>query len=225
MELDWSYRCQHAPFARLGETFIMVAPFQMLLMTDSAEAIHQITQKRENFPKLTETYDILRGFGESVLTTEGAIWRMHRKVTSASFNERNAALVFLETIKQAQSMTQQWLGPDGKGNKTLSTVEQDTMRFALNIIGYVGFGLRLIWPGQSLPANTDPKLAKYGSLEPPEGHTMSFVDSLATLLENIFLTLLLPGWLLSELCPPPPPLLHRGHSTSTRNIESGLGKC
>jgi cytochrome P450 len=195
---DWSYIQQHKPFAKFGETFLLVSPFQVVCLTDSAEAIRQVTQRREDFPKQIESYEILKQFGESVLTVEGAIWRMHRKVTSASFNEKNAALVFAEAIRQAQSMCDNWMEAARNGNKTITTVDSDTMRFALNIIGYVGFGLRLLWPGQTLPSNSDSKLLKYGSLDPPKGHTMSFVDSIAVLLDKIMFLLILPSWLLSR---------------------------
>ncbi|KAL0942419.1 cytochrome p450 3a21 [Colletotrichum truncatum] len=196
---NYAYDLLHEPFARHGETFMVVSPFQILVITDSAEAIHQITQQREKFPKLVETYEILKQFGENVLTTEGTLWRMHRKVTSATFNEKNAALVFAESIKQAQSMTQNWLGRDGKSRKTIETLDHDTMRLALNIISYVGFGMPLLWPGQSLPVGTDPKLTKYSSLEAPPGHTMSFVDAIAEMLEHILVLLLVPRWLLKLL--------------------------
>ncbi|TDZ39858.1 Cytochrome P450 3A1 [Colletotrichum spinosum] len=196
---DFSYNLLHEPFARHGETFLVVSPFQVLVLTDSAEAIHQITQQREKFPKLVETYEILKQFGDNVLTTEGVVWRMHRKVTSATFNEKNAALVFAESIKQAQSMTQKWLGPGGNGRQTIETLDHDTMRLALNIISYVGFGMRLLWPGQSLPDGTDPKLTKYSSLEAPPGHTMSFTDAIAEMLEHILVLLLVPRWLLKRL--------------------------
>ncbi|KAJ0166327.1 Cytochrome P450 3A11 [Colletotrichum tanaceti] len=196
---NWSYNMLHEPFARIGETFMVVSPFQILIMTDSAEAIHQITQQRDKFPKLVETYAILKQFGDNVLTTEGVVWRMHRKVTSATFNEKNAALVFAESIKQAQSMMQKWLGPDGRSRQTVETLDHDTMRLALNIISYVGFGMRLLWPGQALPKGTDPKLVKYSSLEAPPGHTMSFVDAIAEMLEHILVLLLVPHKILKML--------------------------
>ncbi|GKT60491.1 cytochrome P450 [Colletotrichum tofieldiae] len=196
---NWAFNKLHKPFARIGETFMVVSPFQILILTDSAEAIHQITQQREKFPKLVETYAILKQFGDNVLTTEGAVWRMHRKVTSATFNEKNAALVFAESIKQAQSMTQKWLGPDGKSRQTVETLDHDTMRLALNIISYVGFGMRLLWPGQALPEGTDPKLTKYSSLEASPGHTMSFADAIAEMLEHILVLLLVPHKILKML--------------------------
>lgn len=198
LDPDWHYRDHYEPFEKLGETFLIVSPGNLVLFTANAEAIHQITSKRDAFPKATESYALLEMYGKNVLTTEGATWRMHRKITSASFNERNAALVFGESIEQTQGLIDQWLGPDGKGNKTIKTVEHDTMALMLHIIGYVGFGLRLLWAGQSLPADADPKLAKYSTLEVPEGHTLNFEDAVANTIEGILYLILTPTWLLSK---------------------------
>ncbi|KAM0221007.1 hypothetical protein ACHAPA_003360 [Fusarium lateritium] len=168
----------------------------IFMMVCNAEAVHQVTSRREHFPKWVETYEILRQFGDNVLASEGAIWKMHRKVTSASFNEKNAALVFREAIQQAQGLVKTWMGPNEKDSGTISTLDGDTMRLALNIIAYVGFGLNLLWPGEALPAKADPKMAKYGSLKPTAGHKMSFVDTVATVLEHILMLLLVPRWVL-----------------------------
>ncbi|GAB1315066.1 Cytochrome P450 monooxygenase [Madurella fahalii] len=200
---DWAYRTGQEYFERLGtESFIAVSPGEMLLYTQHPEVIHRMTQRRDAFPKDVARYGVLSMFGHNVLTTEGALWRMHRKVTSASFNEKNAAHTFAEAIAQTRGMLDMYLGPDGERTgttKTITSLEHDTMTWALNIIGYVGFGLRLLWPGQRLPRDIDPKMAKYGSLEPPEGHTMTFADSLAATLERIVTILIMPTVLLKYL--------------------------
>ncbi|EMR62178.1 putative cytochrome p450 protein [Eutypa lata UCREL1] len=182
---------------RLGDTFILVTPFHMLLHTANAEAIYQFTSRREAFPKPLETYKILSMFGENVVTTEGAVWRMHRKVTSASFNEKNAALVFKVAIEQAQGMVDYWLQREPADK--ITTVEHDTMGLTLNIIGYVGFGLRLLWPGQALPADADPRLAKYASLDVPPGHSLNFKESIAGVLEYLVVLLATPPAIIKFL--------------------------
>ncbi|KAH6985792.1 cytochrome P450 [Ilyonectria sp. MPI-CAGE-AT-0026] len=192
----FSYRTRHERFARHGDVFIIVSPGMLFVMVCNAEAIRQITSRREHFPKLTETYEILRQFGDNVLTSEGAVWRMHRKVTSASFNEKNAAIVFKEAIRQAQGLLRTWTGPTGERKETINSLDRDTMRLALNIIAYVGFGLTLLWPDEKLPAEVNLKFAKYGSLEPAIGHKLSFVDTIATMLEYILMLLLVPRWVL-----------------------------
>ncbi|KAH7026000.1 cytochrome P450 [Microdochium trichocladiopsis] len=194
LNANWHYRDNHKPFEALGTSFIIVSPGRLMLYTDDAQVIHQVTSKREAFPKDTAAYSLLSQYGHNVLTTEGQLWRMHRRITSASFNEKNAALVWRESVKQTFGLINQWLGADGQGNKTIKTVEQDTMALTLNIIMYAGFGVKMFWPGESLPAGTDARLAKYASLDAPEQHTMSFKDSLAYTLHHILFLLLTPKW-------------------------------
>ncbi|KAL2196193.1 cytochrome P450 [Corynascus similis CBS 632.67] len=200
---EWAYHTGQTHWDRLGtETFLVASPGHLALYSQSAEVIHQVTQRREAFPKNIAQYGILEMFGRNVLTTEGALWRLHRKVTSASFNEKNAAHTFAQAIQQTRGMLNMWLGPDGVKTgvtKTIRSLEHDTMTWALNIIGYVGFGLRLLWPGETLPKDVDPKLAKYGSLNPPAGHTLTFADSLAKTLERIVAIMLYNETLLRIL--------------------------
>jgi cytochrome P450 len=180
----------------MGESILIVSPTTLMLHTADPEVIHQITSRREAFPKPTEHYNILAIFGHNVVTTEGATWRLHRKVTSASFNEKNAALVFRVAIDQAQGMTDYWL--QTQGNTGFKTVEHDTMSLTLNIISYVGFGLRLGWPGQPLATDEDSKLAKYASFDAPEGHTLTFRDSISGTLKYLLPLLLVPSFILSK---------------------------
>lgn len=151
-----------------------------------------------------------------MLSSEGAEWKMHRKGVSASFNERNAASIFRESVLQTQGMIDYWLRGGGGGEEeeeeehgnegkrqassgVIETLEHDTMTLALNIIARVGFGLRLLWPGQRMPADVDARSRKYGARDPPDGHSMTFVASLATVLDKIFLCLLVPQALLRVL--------------------------
>lgn len=203
MQPDWAYRYLSKPWTRLGDSFLLVAPRQTILFTSSAPAIAQITSRREAFPKQTSNYRVLEIFGRNMLSSEGAEWKMHRKGVSASFNERNAAYIFRESIMQTQGMIDYWLGGSAEEGKAESgrveTLEHDTMTLALNIIAHVGFGLRLLWPGQRMPEDADARSRKYGDRKPSEGHSMTFAESLATVLEKIFLCLLVPKSLLRIL--------------------------
>ncbi|KAM7191875.1 Cytochrome P450 [Naviculisporaceae sp. PSN 640] len=200
---NWEYKSRMEQFDRLGtDTFILVTPGGMTLFTCDAEVIHQVTSRREAFPKDTTNYKVLAMFGNNVLVTEGAVWKMHRKTTSPSFNEKNAAHTFAEAISQTHGMMSMYFGDERSqsgSTKTITSLEKDTMTWALNIIGYVGFGLRLFWPGQELPKDLDPRLAKYGSMDPPPGYTMTFGQSLAVLLERIITLLVIPWPLLKRL--------------------------
>lgn len=179
----------------MGENILIASPTSLVLHTANPELIHEITSRREDFPKPLEFYRILAMFGSNIVTTEGATWRMHRKVTSASFNEKNSALVFKAAIDQAHGMIDYWL--KSQRNGSFHTVEHDTMSWALNIISYVGFGLRLVWPGQPLPVDADSKMARYASFEPPQGHTLTFSESIGGILKHLLALLLTPTVILS----------------------------
>lgn len=199
---EWAFSNLYAPHARLGDTFLVVSFEQISVVTCDADVVTQITSRREQFPKPLEQYRVLELFGPNVVTTEGRLWRMHRRVTAASFNETNAAYTFVEAINQAQSMLAKWLPDDAAmATGTMRTLEGDTMTLAFNIIAYVGFGLRFLWPHQQLPADADPRLVKYGNPRPDAsaGYTMNFVVAAGAVLQHIVLLLLLPWRLLNYL--------------------------
>lgn len=174
------------------------SPVGVLIWTAEPEAIHQITQRREAFPKPLESYKVLDIYGRNVISTEGTDWKMHRKVTSPGFNEKNNVLVFRESVAQAQGMLRKWMGPDGKGSHTLTEVPMDSMRATLHIISRIGFGVGLLWRGEE-PSENDKKASlNYSSHQPTEGFTMNFEEALSKLLENLLWVLLFPDWLLSE---------------------------
>jgi len=193
---DWTWQQLYDPFAKHGDTFITASPTGILIWTVTPEVIRQITQRREAFPKPLESYRVLEIYGRNVVSTEGTDWKLHRKVTSPGFNEKNNVLVFQESIAQAQGMLRKWLGPGGKGNHTLTEVPMDSMRVTLHVISKIGFGVGLLWPGEEL-TEKDKASLNYSSHEPTEGFTMSFEHALSHLLENLIWVLLIPDWLLS----------------------------
>lgn len=200
MHPDYGYRYGYSPFARYGEMFITVSPGGNLLRVSNAQVIRQITMRREDFPKNLESYGILDQFGRNVVTTEGALWRMHRKATSISFNEKNAGLVFHEAARQMQGLLDILMQSNRHDSGRLETMDRDMMELTLHIIGYVGFGLQLLWPRTTLPSGTSPKLAKYTSMDAADGHSLSFVGTLSALLDHLLWLLLMPVWLLRKTC-------------------------
>lgn len=196
MHPDAGYRLDMNRYTRHGDTFALVSPGAIMIQTASADVIRQIIKQREKFPKPCHIYGMLRLFGENVVTTEGAIWKAHRKATSASFNEKNSPLVFREIIEQTNGMISTWVDNLGNRSEPLTSISADIKRLTVNVITYVGFGLRLLWPGQVLPPGLDATSAKYASLDAPPGFSMSFVDTLIQLMNDILIVMLLPQWLL-----------------------------
>ncbi|KAG6039830.1 hypothetical protein E4U41_002033 [Claviceps citrina] len=196
MLADSCYHLDFQRFTRHGDMLLLVSPSSIIVQVSNAEAIGQIATQGERFPKPGHVYGPLKMFGENVLTSEGAVWRAHRRATSGTFTERNSALVFREVVVQTRGMIDScWAGR----RKPLTSMSADITRLTLHVIGRVGFGLRLLWPGQSLPPGSGAAAAKYASLDAPAGYTLSFVDTLTHLLDKILVLLLVPHWLLRML--------------------------
>ena len=129
---EFSYHRSIEVFQQVGsDTFLVVAPNGMMMHTADPAVINQITTRRNDFPKPTAIYRSVDVYGKNVLSTEGAVWRQHRKATSPPFTEKNNHLVWMESIDQASDMLASWVGPDGKGESTVERVMDDTMRLSL----------------------------------------------------------------------------------------------
>ncbi|KFY26979.1 hypothetical protein V493_03762 [Pseudogymnoascus sp. VKM F-4281 (FW-2241)] len=194
---DWSWNELYEAHRELGtDTFITVSPVKNMMWIADADVIHQVTSRQVAFPKPIKDYKVLDIYGRNVVTTEGPEWRMHRKATAPGFNEKNNSLVFTESVAQAQGMVRKWMDGSDTSSPTLTDIPTDSMRVALHIISAMGFGVRLLWPGDVFSTeDKDSGLIHMGD-KPVGEHTMSFERALATVLDDIFVLMLTPRWLL-----------------------------
>lgn len=180
---DWNFSNMHSLHAKVGDSFTIVSPERIRVVTSNAKAIDDIARRRRDFPKALALYKPLELFGRSVMTTEGQEWVRHRRLTAAIFNERNNKLVWNETRRQAEDMTQIWAAsPHGFTNPG-----RDSMLLALHVLTGAGLG----------------KSYKFGDglRTPAAGHNMTYADALGIILGNIVTAIFdtsikAPMWLL-----------------------------
>ncbi len=204
LTLNWGWDMRYEPFKRFGtDTFLTVSPKRNLLFTADANVISQITSRKNDFPKPTEIYELLNVYGDNVITSEGQLWRHHRKITGPPFSEKNNRLVWTETLEQCQAMVNCWLdgNTEKTESKTLYTLADDVMRLSLYVISRAGFGVRLQWP-ETKGTRASGQVIKKGesnasSSDVPQDHTMSYTDALGYLLHNILWVVFLTPFLLS----------------------------
>lgn len=201
---DFYYRRSIEVFEKVGaDNFLLVAPGGIMMHTADPAVISQITTRRNDFPKPTAIYRSLDIYGKNVVSTEGAIWRQHRKATSPPFTEKNNHLVWAESIDQASDMLASWLGPDGKGDVTVDRVMDDTMRLSLYVISRAGFGKKLQWPAADAKTEVDAHYVDKSKIQNEQtdrddGHSMSYTYAIHCLLDNILFQFLVPRWLLTR---------------------------
>lgn len=206
LNVDWPWLEQYSIFQQLGcDSFILVSSAKNSFNTADAAVIDQITKRRTDFPKPVEVYGSLELYGKNVVSTEGNLWKHHRKTVSPPFNEKNNRLVWLESLRQAQGMLGGWMGDDSKAPSVVHTVATDCMRLSLHVISCAGFGVNLNWPGseddspQKALNGSTPPMPEKTSEDPQFGpdHNMSYTEALHTLLHSMVWILVLPTFLLS----------------------------
>ncbi|KAF1930349.1 cytochrome P450 [Didymella exigua CBS 183.55] len=197
LDPEWGYRKGHEPFEKIGgDVFIIPSITQLSAFVADAEAVTQITTRRNDFPKPLEMYGALDIYGKNLVSTEGSDWRMHRKLTAPSFGERNNQLVFKESIHHAKSLLSLWTGPGGQGNETVQDPASATMSFALFVISSAGFDVRVKWPheerNQASSVESDESKPMLLGSEKSAGHKMTYREAISELLHNIMWTQIIP---------------------------------
>ena len=180
--IGWAFDDKHAIHDKreYGPIFILVTPGGNEVVIADGHATHAIFARRKDFIKPAIMYDQLNVFGPNVNTVEGKDWERQRRLTAPSFNERTSAVVWDETIRQTRDMVSGWVREGATG--TFETVS-DTATLALHVLTQVGFGIEYPFGG--------------GVRELPEGHVMTYRDSLLMCLQNIITFAIIPKTYLS----------------------------
>ena len=205
MSRGWTWEHQHSIYKYLGtDTFMVVTPGGNLLWTADPQVIRQMTARRNDFPKPIKMYRLIDLYGRNVVSTEGQVWRNHRKITGPPFTEKNNHVVWIESIRQTEAMLKACTGLDGEESRTIERVRDYSMRLSLHVISYAGFGKRLSWPGAKEGRHEHKnsiKDAQGGNTSDGEmstGHTMTHAEALEVLLRYLFLVILIPRPILSK---------------------------
>lgn len=123
---------------------------------------------------------MIQPYGTNVVTAEGKRWQFHYRITAPPFNEVNNRLNWSETLRQTQSLSDAW------SRHCSRDLHLDIHSLTLNIISCAGFGLRQDWVSDTIGND--------GSI--PDGHGMSFLQAITTVVKYIVPILLLPTKLM-----------------------------
>jgi len=198
-ELSWKFLRETEE--KHGDTFLVISPFNIYLKTSNAELVAQITARRTDFLKPISGYKLINLYGTNLVSTEGPEWKRHKKITGSAFSEKSNRLVFEESLRQAESMINFWQSQRSNTNKDIKveTGSDDTATLSFNVICAAGFGVPLLWPGQSEDKLQGNAVPGFSYMLPDGRYTMPLKDSLLGVLNYIYL-FLLPNslWVLSE---------------------------
>lgn len=143
---------------------------------------------------LAETYHGTLRFGPSLITREGKSWRAHQRILAPTFTERNAELVWEESIVQAEQMLKSWLNIQSTESRCIPDIRADTMMLPFNVINKAGFGVDLPW---SVESNLSSHKVTAGSADTAaRGHQMTYREALHSVISHLFHIIIFPSWLL-----------------------------
>lgn len=166
---------------RVAGLYVLVTAGYNDVYVADATAAEAITGRSREFQKPTAMYKPLEVFGPNVDTVEGETWKLHRKATTGSFNERNFSSVWSEALHQAQDMLQMWLSDPQNGTKTTS---RDTKVVALNVMAGSLFSRRSSFLSGVQPLSSTTS-------------RMDFREAMAMILENLIFVFTVPTSILS----------------------------
>lgn len=149
---QWWFSVKHDCFQKAGQDIISnisLDNFGPVFIVADAEATQEILGNRVRFPKPTEVYFILELYGRNVVTTEGDIWRSHRRIAAPSFSDSNNRLVCQETGVVVSSLFEQW---KDKEKIHYDNVNDLTMSLTLMVICSAGFGVHVPWEDEAAPS-------------------------------------------------------------------------
>jgi cytochrome P450 len=107
---------------------------------------YELAKRRDEFGRDMEAFKVLDIYGKSISTAEGDDWNRHRKVSAATFTEKNNELVWEESLRQATEMLEFWLN---RSPQPIRTIGEDIKTFTLNVLSGALFGKRYPFEGRS----------------------------------------------------------------------------
>ena len=174
--LGWEYRERYRTYEQLGDAFVHVTPARNWLYVGEPRAVASVLGRHREFAHPTWMVASLGVFGPNISTVPTEDWARHRKLTATPFNEQKMGLVWMETLRQADQMLKSWLS--GREDGVYSTPD-DTRTLALHVLAFAAFQ-------KSYPFESISKTAF------KDAGSLTYRDSIAMILENIFTILIFP---------------------------------
>lgn len=174
--LGWEFHDRFRTHVRLGDAWVLVTPARNWVFVANAAAVTDIFSRGRDFVRPLWMLETLNVFGPNISTAEGQDWQRQRKLTATPFNEQKSPLVWNESLRQAEDMLRSWCSRSQDG---ITTTPDDTRTLALHVLAYVAF--QKSYPFDTISHSTA-----------VDQTSLTYRDSIAIILENILLIMVLP---------------------------------
>ncbi|KAF2440884.1 cytochrome P450 monooxygenase-like protein [Karstenula rhodostoma CBS 690.94] len=173
----WECRERYRTHEEHGELFTICTPGGNFVKIGNFEVADDILKRKDDFGRDLEAFAVLNIYGKNLATTEGKDWMRHRKVAAVTFTEKNAELVWGESLKEASQMLVYWME---RAKKPIRTLAQDTQIFSLNVLAAALFDRSYPFEGRQ-----ESKLREEATSSETKDGAFGYRDSIATILHMI----------------------------------------
>lgn len=146
----------------MGPVWMHVSPGRNEVYVCDPDALLEIFRRRTDFPRPLELFGksscdlasqrsfllisfdtaILNVFGSNLATVDGEQWKKQRKIAASCFNETNNAIVWSESLSQANDMVRYW-----NTRPSISNIADDSRTLSLHVLSRAGFGKSFMFQG------------------------------------------------------------------------------
>ncbi|KIH93320.1 hypothetical protein SPBR_04167 [Sporothrix brasiliensis 5110] len=186
----WEFRDRHGLHDRIGPVFVLVTTGVNELWCADPALAQILLARRKDFVMLPEAKLIMSLLGNNMIASDGETWARQRRLIAPNLNERISAVVWKESMAQANQMGDFMLTPpeDGGASKTSKTPKTSqtvaSLRaIAINVLGQVGYGQPKPFRPMELPRD-------------PEA-PMAYIDAIGLVAELLAAAALFPNRLLA----------------------------
>ncbi|KAF2122013.1 cytochrome P450 [Lophiotrema nucula] len=127
----WEGNERYKVYAQLGDAFTLVTPGGNWIYVADPDAVWEALKRPREFGRNLEQLAVLDVYGRSLSTTEGQEWQKHRKITAATFTEKNNEFVWHSSLAQAKGMLEYWMH---RAPQPVRSVAEDCKTFTLNVL-------------------------------------------------------------------------------------------
>ena len=195
---QWYFQDETA--TQLAPVFLVVSPYGMYISSRSAEFNSAITARKSDFLKPIHLYHVVEVYGKNMLSSEGEEWKRHRRIVGPSFNEKSNALVFEESVRQAQGLLNYLATMDGNSQVDLSVrdVAPHMAMLALHVICGAAFGVPQTWPGEDESVLGTRTVPGFNTKKLNANHKLPFKYTMDLFQDCFLWVAVLPMWLISS---------------------------
>jgi cytochrome P450 len=176
---DWHFRDRAQAHIEFGDLWALVTPGEIWLNVADPDAIVEIFQRRTQFLRPVELYQMLNVFGRNAATVSSREWKRHRKIISAPFNELANSIAWSESLNQAREVLGGWTQEAAGGSLGL---RKDTRSATLNVLATTAFN----------------QSNKFSQTRTSEENGGNYRAALFTLMDNSLFMQLIPKAILSS---------------------------